>query len=224
MLLAWDTSTDVVTVALHDRTTVVGHRTGRGARRHAEVLTPLIASLLADAQMQGSDLDYLAVGVGPGAYTGLRVGLVTAEALGLAWGVPVRGACSLDALAAQAVAEHPHRYPDGLLVVTDARRRQVFWARYNVDGARVSGPAVDTPDAVAAQTSVGLPAVGSGAAAHRELFPSALEPTHPDAGWLAQGLTNGTVTPLPVVPLYLRQPDVTVPAGAKPVLQPGRPR
>lgn len=226
MLLAWDTSTDVVTVALHDGTAVVGHRTGSGARRHAEVLTPLVVGLLSDAQMQGTELDGLAVGVGPGAYTGLRVGLVTAQALALAWGVPVRGGCSLDALAVQAVAEHPHRYPGGLLVVTDARRRQVFWARYNATGTRVSGPAVDTPDAVAnlASAGRGLPAVGSGAAAHRGLFPSALEPTHPDAAWLAQGLTDGTVHALPVEPLYLRQPDVTMGAGAKPVLQPGRPR
>ncbi|MGA7690651.1 MAG: tRNA (adenosine(37)-N6)-threonylcarbamoyltransferase complex dimerization subunit type 1 TsaB [Jiangellales bacterium] len=224
MLLAWDTSTDVVTVALHDGTAVVGHRTGSGARRHAEVLTPLVAGLLSDAQMKGTELDGLAVGVGPGAYTGLRVGLVTAQALALAWGVPVRGACSLDALAVQAVAEHPHRYPGGLLVLTDARRRQVFWARYNATGARVSGPAVDAPDAVATVASAGggVPAVGSGAAAHRGLFPSALEPSHPDAAWLAQGLSDGTVNALPVEPLYLRQPDVTVGAGVKPVLQPGR--
>jgi len=222
VLLAWDTSTDVVTVALYDGTAVVGHRTGSGTRRHAEVLTPLVASLLADAQMQGTDLDGLVVGVGPGAYTGLRVGLVTAQALALAWGVAVRGACSLDALAGQAVGEHPHRYADGLLVVSDARRRQVFWARYNAAGVRVSGPSVDRPDVVAAQASAALPVVGSGAAAHRDLFPSALEPTHPDAAWLAHGLTEGTVTALPVEPLYLRQPDVTLSAGAKPVLQPRR--
>jgi tRNA threonylcarbamoyl adenosine modification protein YeaZ len=225
VLLAWDTSTDVVTVALHDGTAVVGHRTGSGARRHAEVLTPLIASLLADAGIRGTDLDGLAVGVGPGAYTGLRVGLVTAEALALSWGIGVRGACSLDALAVQAVSESPRRYPDGLLVVTDARRRQVFWARYNADGARVSGPAVDAPNGLsAAIPGTGtLPAVGSGAIAHRERFASTLEPTHPDAGWLAHGLAASTITALPVAPLYLRQPDVTTGSGPKSVLQTGRP-
>lgn len=221
MLLAWDTSTDVVTVALHDGTQLLAHRTGSGDRRHAEVLTPLVGEVLADVGARGSDLSGIAVGVGPGAYTGLRVGLVTAQALGVAWSVPVQGGCSLDALAVQAAHEHPSRFDDGLVVVVDARRRQVFWARYTGDGRRVSGPGVGPPEAVSAR---GLPAIGSGALLHREVFSQVLEPWTPDAGWLARGLLDGRIAAAPVAPLYLRQPDVTTPTGAKSVLQPGRPR
>lgn len=221
MLLAWDTSSDRVTVALHDGNRVVGHRTGVGARRHAEVLTPLVGQVLADAGVDGRDLAAIVVGVGPGAYTGLRVGLVTAQALGASWAVPVRGGCSLDVLAFQAVHEHERRCVDGLLVVTEGGRRQVFWARYTAQGVRVSGPTVSAPADVEHR---GMPCVGSGALAHRELFPAALEPSHPDAGWLARGMVDGRIAEQPVAPLYLRQPDVTVAATVKPVLQPSRER
>ena len=218
MLLAWDTSTDVVTVAAHDGRRVVAHRRGAGTRRHAEVLSPLVADVLDEIGLAGSDLDGIAVGVGPGAYTGLRVGLVTAQALGLTWAVPVRGACSLDAVAVQAVTENPLRFAAGVVVVADARRQQVFWSRYTSAAARVSGPSVGAPDSVERR---GSPTVGAGAAAHRDLFLDATEPSLPDAGWLATGLLDGRILEQSVQPLYLRAPDVTPAAGPKSVLQPG---
>lgn len=218
VLLAFDTSTDVVTVALHDGVRVVGHRTGSGVRRHAEVLAPLVASLLADAGIQGRDLDGIAVGVGPGAYTGLRVGLVTAQTLALTWSIPATGVCSLDAMAVQAHHERATGVGGDFLVVADARRRQVFWARYTHDARRVAGPAVGACDSVPSRH---LPAVGSGALANRELFDHAREPAGPDAGWLAHGLLDGRLTAQPVEALYLREPDVTVAGAAKAVLQPG---
>jgi tRNA threonylcarbamoyladenosine biosynthesis protein TsaB len=219
--LGWDTSTDTVTVAVHDGAEVRSHRTGSAPRRHAEVLTPLVAEALAAADVEGPALAGIVVGVGPGAYTGLRVGLVTAQALGWAWHVPVHGACSLDALAVQAVADHPSRTADGLVVVADARRRQVFWARYDGSARRVAGPHVAAPDEV---DTLGLPVVGSGAREHPTLFPEGREPVTPDAGWLLRGVAAGAVTLGPAEPVYLRRPDVTVAAGVKPVLQQGRPR
>ncbi len=220
VLLALDTATEVVTVAVHDGARVVAHRTGTGARRHAEALVPLVSAALVDAGVAGPRLEAIWVGVGPGAYTGLRVGLATAQALGVVWAVPVHGACSLDALAVQAVGEQPARCSDGVLVVTDARRRQVFWARYGPDGARVDGPAVDAPADVPHRE---LPSVGSGALAHPELFPSAMAPATPDASWLAQGVLEGIIGPEPPTPLYLRRPDVTVGSPPKAALPPGRP-
>jgi tRNA threonylcarbamoyl adenosine modification protein YeaZ len=216
VLLAWDTATDVVTVAVHGEGQVLAHRTGTGTRRHAEVLTPLICDALGAVGARGHDLTEIVAGSGPGAYTGLRVGLVTAQALSLAWGIPAYGVCSLDALAVQAVREHPRRYPDGVLVVTDARRNQVFWARYDGSGSRRAGPSVSAPESVPGGDG---PCVGSGALAHREIFPRALEPSRSDAGWLAAGVAAGVIARGPLLPLYLRQPDVTLPAGAKPVLQ-----
>lgn len=220
VLLAFDTSTDVVTVALHDGTRVMAHRRGSGVRRHAEVLTPLVAEVLDEGKISGRELDGIGVGVGPGAYTGLRVGLVTAQALALTWSVPAMGACSLDAMAVQAQREHGSHVGDGLLVVTDARRQQVFWARYTEDARRLAGPVVGPVDSVPARQ---LLAVGSGALANGHLFADVREPSGPDAGWLADGLLTGRIAEQPVEAVYLREPDVTVAAGAKPVLQPGRP-
>lgn len=220
MLLALDTATDVVTVAVCDATGVRGHRAGTGPRRHAEVLAPLVAGALADAGVRGPDLEAVWVGVGPGAYTGLRVGVATAQVLAAVWDVAVHGACSLDALAVQAVHEHPARCADGVLVVTDARRRQVFWARYSGAGVRLDGPTVDAPADVPYRT---MPSVGSGALAHPELFPVALPPATPDAAWLARGALAGTICALVVQPLYLRRPDVTTGSRPKTVLQPAGP-
>ena len=213
MLLALDTATPAVTVAVHDGDRVRAHAGSVERRRHAEVLTPLVAQVLAEAGVSGVALSEIVVGVGPGAYTGLRVGLATAGALGLVWGVPVSGACTLDALAVEAVGTQP--CPDGLLVVADARRSQVFWGRYDDTGTRVLGPAVDAPTAVPEPSLV---AVGAGAMAHPEVFHRARTPEHPDAGWLATGVLAGTVPRLRPEPIYLRQPDVTVPGAAKSVL------
>ncbi len=216
MLLALDTATPAVTVALHDGHQVLARRHQVGVRRHAELLAPLVAQVLDEAGVRGASLSSIVVGVGPGAYTGLRVGLVTARTLGLVWQVPVHGVCTLDALAVQAAHEQGHR---ALLVVTDARRGQVFWARY-AEGRRVQGPAVDVAGAV---PDADLPAVGAGAMAHPEVFAAPGPPAHPDAAWLAAGVLRGLSPLLAVDPLYLRRPDVTTSAGAKPVLQPGRP-
>lgn len=221
MLLALDTSTDVVTVAVHDGTRLVGHAMGSGVRRHAEMLAPLVSQVLGQAGVVGSDLDRIVVGAGPGAYTGLRVGLVTAQTLALAWSVPVTGACSLDALAVQACSDHAERMSDGLLVVTDARRAQVFWARYTAEARRVAGPAVGAVETVPARH---LPAVGSGALANGHLLHDVREPVGPDAAWLARGLIDGRIAPQPVQAIYLREPDVTIAGAAKPVLQPGSTR
>jgi tRNA threonylcarbamoyl adenosine modification protein YeaZ len=221
MLLAWDTSTDEVTLALVDGAAVLGRRAGRGARRHAEALVPLLAELLSDAGIAGPELDALVVGVGPGAYTGLRVGLVTAQALEWTWGVPAVGACSLDAVAVRAVTEHAAACSAGVRVVTDAKRGQVFTATYDGSGQRQSGPTVGDPAAIC---STDVPVVGSAVLRHREVCTSTLpEHSHadPDASWLARGVAGGLIERRDLTPLYLRQPDVTVGAGPKPVLQPG---
>jgi tRNA threonylcarbamoyl adenosine modification protein YeaZ len=222
MLLAWDTSTDEVTLALVDGGDVLGQRAGRGARRHAEVLAPLVGELLSAAGITGPDLDALVVGVGPGAYTGLRVGLVTAHALAWTWGVSAVGACSLDAVAVRAVTEHGATCSDGVRVVTDARRGQVFTAAYDGSGRRRSGPTVGDPASIC---DADVPVVGSGVLRYPQWCTSTLpDDRHadPDAAWLARGVAEGLIEQRDLTPLYLRQPDVTVGAGAKPVLQPGR--
>ncbi|OLT04275.1 tRNA (adenosine(37)-N6)-threonylcarbamoyltransferase complex dimerization subunit type 1 TsaB, partial [Pseudonocardia sp. CNS-004] len=147
LVLALDTATPAVTagvVELTDDTALLrAARVEHDARKHAELLMPAVQAVCGDAATALRGIDAIVVGAGPGPFTGLRVGMVTAAALGDALGVPVHGVCSLDAIAVDAAGEGP------LLVVTDARRREVYWAGYDADGGRVDGPHVQAPAAVA---------------------------------------------------------------------------
>ena len=100
MLLAFDTATPLVTVALHDGDRVVAERLSDQPMKHGEQLAPLLEQVLADVGIVRQDLTAIAVGVGPGPFTGLRVGLVTARTLGYVLDVPVYGVCSLDGIGA----------------------------------------------------------------------------------------------------------------------------
>ncbi|MEU8135447.1 tRNA (adenosine(37)-N6)-threonylcarbamoyltransferase complex dimerization subunit type 1 TsaB [Streptodolium elevatio] len=213
LLLAFDTATPAVTVALHDGSQVVSGCTQIDARRHGELLVPGIVAALADAGRGRAELTDIAVGVGPGPYTGLRVGLMTARALGDALGIPVHGICTLDALAYATGREAP------FVAATDARRKEVYWARYADARTRLEGPSVDRAADIAASVE-GLPAVGAGAALYADAFTSVGGPEHVDAAALArlavERLKDGGELLAPE-PLYLRRPDAKVPANYKPV-------
>lgn len=215
LLLALDTSTPAVTVAVADDSSVLAESTVVDARRHGELLAPAIRDVLAAAGAVPADLTGVAVGVGPGPFTGLRVGIVTARALGAALGRPVHSVCSHDALAYATGSTQP------LLAVTDARRREVYWARYADARTRVEGPGVASPAELAARFP-GVPAIGAGA----QLYPDVLgtgaaaghEPAHPSAGALARLVAErlaGGGELLPPVPLYLRRPDAVAPGPRK---------
>jgi tRNA threonylcarbamoyl adenosine modification protein YeaZ len=147
LVLAVDTATPAVTAGVVELTAdavlMRAARVEHDARKHAELLMPAVQAVCADAGTTLRGIDAVVVGVGPGPFTGLRVGMVTAAALGDALGVPVHGVCSLDAIAVDAAGEGP------LLVVTDARRREVYWAAYDAAGTRVDGPHVQGPAALA---------------------------------------------------------------------------
>src|SRR5689334_10645354 len=138
IVLALDTSTPAVTAGIVRRADlcVLAERVTVDARAHAERLTPNVIAALGDAGLTMADLDVVVVGCGPGPFTGLRAGMATAAAYGHALDIPVHGVCSLDAIGIDTVGD--------ALVVTDARRREVYWARYR-DGVRVEGPAVNAP-------------------------------------------------------------------------------
>ncbi|NUS11175.1 MAG: tRNA (adenosine(37)-N6)-threonylcarbamoyltransferase complex dimerization subunit type 1 TsaB, partial [Streptomyces sp.] len=142
LLLAFDTATPAVTAALHDGERVVAESTVVDARRHGELLVPAVDRVLATAGRVLADVTGVVVGVGPGPYTGLRVGLVTAASFGDALDVPVHGVCTLDGLA-WAAGEAGLDGP--FTVATDARRKEVYWARYDGPAVRVTEPAVDRP-------------------------------------------------------------------------------
>jgi tRNA threonylcarbamoyladenosine biosynthesis protein TsaB len=216
-----DTSTPSVTVAVHDGAQVLSESDMVDARRHGELLAPAISTVLAEAGARPRDLTGIAVGAGPGPYTGLRVGMVTALTMGLALGLPVDAVCSLDALAYAAraglAAAPPGTSGGPFAVVTDARRREVYWATYGPDGRRRTGPAVDHPQIVAAElSSAGLPVLGPGTV----LYPfDQVVPSGPlSAGALASMVLAAAAELVPVRPLYLRRPHATPPAARKPVL------
>ncbi|WP_330306746.1 MULTISPECIES: tRNA (adenosine(37)-N6)-threonylcarbamoyltransferase complex dimerization subunit type 1 TsaB [unclassified Streptomyces] len=211
LLLALDTATPAVTVALHDGTSVIASSSQVDARRHGELLLPAVDRVLADAGLKLDAVTGIVVGVGPGPYTGLRVGLMTADTFGLVLGVPVHGLCTLDGLAYAAEVEGP------FVVATDARRKEVYWARYADRRTRVSEPAVDRPAEIA-DAVAGLPAVGAGALLYPDTFPDAREPEHVTAAALAclaaEKLAAGEELEAPR-PLYLRRPDAQVPKNYK---------
>ncbi|MEU1542671.1 tRNA (adenosine(37)-N6)-threonylcarbamoyltransferase complex dimerization subunit type 1 TsaB [Actinacidiphila glaucinigra] len=214
LLLAFDTATPAVTVALHDGRRVLAESTEIDARRHGELLMPAVDRVLREAGTVLGDVTGIVVGVGPGPYTGLRVGLVTAVSFADVLGVPVHGICTLDGLAYAAGVQGP------FVVATDARRKEVYWARYEGPRARVTDPAVDRPGDIADEVA-GVPAVGAGAALYPEVFTDVRPPADQSAAALAAlaaaKLADGEEF-LPPLPLYLRRPDAQVPAGYKAVL------
>lgn len=210
-----DTSADVrVGVAVGDRP--AGRAALADRRAHAEQLMPLIGVALADAGLTLADVDRLVVGVGPGPFTGLRVGVVTATTLGLALRRPVKGVCSLDAVARQwADSGAPERF----VVVSDARRREVYWAAYGPGGVREDGPFVTTPAHVPA-----LPLAGPGASL---VGAEVTGPVDLDPAAVAAGVDE--LPDAGLEPLYLRRPDAALPSAPKstipqPRLAMGRPR
>jgi len=210
LVLALDTATPTLVAGLarwsaDGGTTVLAERAVASGTRHAELLTPAIQAVLGEAGVAMGDLDAVVTGLGPGPFTGLRVGVVTAAALADARGLPVIGVCSLDAIGSGART-----------VVTDARRKEIYWAAYGADGSRVEGPAVVRPEELRqAGPFVGDPAfaarLGSSVAAAEVTTAGLLRAAGPQ---LADPSSAG-----PLVPLYLRRPDAVPPTAIKAVSQ-----
>ncbi|HEU0103591.1 MAG TPA: tRNA (adenosine(37)-N6)-threonylcarbamoyltransferase complex dimerization subunit type 1 TsaB [Mycobacteriales bacterium] len=184
------------------------------ARAHGELLATGVRAVLAELGARPGDLGAVAVGLGPGPFTGLRVGIMTAAALADALGIPAYGCCSLDAVDPWGEGER--------VVVTDARRREVYWAEYAADDERVAGPSVLRPAALAeALREVGWTGrvLGDGALAHPDLFPGVSpQPRYPSAEGVvllaARRALSGAPTE-PLLPIYLRRPDATPPGAPR---------
>jgi tRNA threonylcarbamoyl adenosine modification protein YeaZ/ribosomal-protein-alanine acetyltransferase len=203
VVLAIDTATPAVTAGIVADGEVLAERVTVDARAHAEKLTPNVLAALADAGLQMGDLAAVVVGCGPGPFTGLRVGMASAAAYGHALGIPVHGVCSLDAIGAQTSGE--------TLVVTDARRREIYWARYR-DGVRIDGPAVTAP----ADVDPGVASAVAGSPEHAALFGLPVcEPSYPTPAGLVRAVPEWSDNPPPLVPLYLRRPDAKTLAERK---------
>jgi len=138
--LAMDTSTERASVAVVRDGVVLAERTLDAPRTQTEELIPLIDETLATAHINVRDVNEVVVGVGPGPFTGLRVGIVTGVMLAAGLEVPVHGVLSLDACAVVLMESNPGDEP--FVVTIDAKRGEVFWARYDAEGARLEGPFV----------------------------------------------------------------------------------
>ncbi|WP_426996523.1 tRNA (adenosine(37)-N6)-threonylcarbamoyltransferase complex dimerization subunit type 1 TsaB [Pseudarthrobacter sp. N5] len=219
LILAIDTSAVASAALVSDDAMegVVGSFSTEDTRSHAEVLAPGIEDLLTSAGITGADIDAIVTGVGPGPFTGLRSGIATARTLAFAWGKPLYGLMSLDAIALE-VAESTAAVPE-FVVATDARRKEVYWARYTLsegqlprlaDGPRV-GFATDLP---------ALPAYGAGAGLYADVLDANpdFSAEQPDALYLGQfalaRLAAGEEL-LDSTPLYLRESDARVPGPRK---------
>jgi len=215
LVLALDTSSAAVSTAiveLSGRTaTPRAHERTINPRGHGEYLTPLIARCLRDARATPQDLDAIVAGVGPGPYTGLRVGLVTAAVLSETRGIPAYGVCSLDGIAG-ALDERR------LVVASDARRHEVYWARYQ-DGERTHGPEVAHPEDVPTDGVMAM--AGAGARRYQDVLGLALiDRDFPDPVALVRATADRITASAPadpLTPLYLRRPDAVEPGARKQV-------
>lgn len=223
LVLGIDTSSDVRVGLARDGVPIASAAV-RDARQHVERLTPLIVELTRSVGASLREVTQICVGMGPGPFTGLRVGIVTAQTLASVLGVGLHGVSGLDVVAAQFVAEASNRSNQGarseFVVAADARRKELYWARYSAQGKRLAGPSVGLPEDLPDLVVIG-PGADVYPAVHRGR--AGVGPRELDAGVLA------AVGPqLPDVgpnPLYLRRPDAAVPTVRKSTLvRPARAR
>ena len=230
-VLAIDTSVSVAVSVIGGDGAILAAHVEDAPRQQAEQLAPLVERALRETGLTARDLGSVVVGTGPAPFTGLRVGLVTARTVAFAAGVPASGVCSLDALALGAARSLGLAEGAEVVVVTDAKRREVYWGRYRVAGAGpsarlevVAGPGVASPGSLVADgTVVGAVVTGPAAAQHGEVFAGAAArvaldgPVSPDPALLAElaaeRLAGGEI--LGTAPLYLRRPDAQAPGARK---------
>ncbi|MEV0268498.1 tRNA (adenosine(37)-N6)-threonylcarbamoyltransferase complex dimerization subunit type 1 TsaB [Hamadaea sp. NPDC050747] len=214
LVLVVDTATPAITAAVAEVTAtgvrIRAERVTVDGKKHGELLAPQIDAALAEAGVKPRELTAIVAGVGPGPFTGLRVGLMTATSIADALEIPTYAVCSLDGLGATTSGT--------ALVATDARRREVYWAAYS-DGERVDGPHVAKPADVG--QTVADHAVGEGARKYADQLGLAVAPEAPDypsAEWLARLAASRVRENAPserLTPLYLRRPDAVEPGAPK---------
>jgi tRNA threonylcarbamoyl adenosine modification protein YeaZ len=187
-IIAIDTSTELSSIALLDSGTVISQASHTDARGHVEAIGTLFAELELD---RNALPDLIACGVGPGPYTGLRVGIAFAQGLSAAWSVPVVGVCSLDAVANSIIRQGLVAPESEFIAATDARRKEFYWAKFDGSGKRISGPSVDLIEVVEALA--------------READIPLLTQVLPHAIDIAACAARGDR--LDVTPMYLREAD-----------------
>jgi tRNA threonylcarbamoyladenosine biosynthesis protein TsaB len=225
MILGIETAVEHVGVALGDSRGIRAHSMLASDRRHAESLTPMIQFVMQQADAEMTDLSAVAVDVGPGLFTGMRVGMATAQSLAWALDLPMVPVCSLDAVAMNAASTE-----DLVAAALDARRGEVYWALYRMRGngaepQRVSEPVVSSPEDLAihlADRAAQVVCAGSGFVRYAEQFELipfvqllGTESQFPSASHVVSLATHrlaadDTVAAAEIQPMYLRAPDAEI--------------
>lgn len=220
LILAIESSTPRSSVALADQDGVIASAGLGIGQRHGEFLAPAIDFCLTHAGADVEDVTGVAVGTGPGLYTGLRVGIAIAQSIAAARSLPMVGLSGLDLLAFR------HRHSRRLICAAiDARRKELFWAFYRCAPGGVQRQTelrLGSPDKLVAEiegTGEEVLLVGDGAARYRDRFLDAsiggIEVARPDAGELAElalprFVREETQRPGAIAPIYLRQADARI--------------
>ena len=230
-LLAFDTALGACSAVVWRGGAVCARRCEQSARGHAEALMPMIAAVMNESELDFAGLDHIAVTVGPGTFTGVRIGLAAARGLRLAAAVPVLGVTTLEAVAVG--ARTAIRDDEVLLVALDARRGEVYCQTFDAELRPLGEAAALSPAAAAARTAgQAVVVVGSGAdliggplaelgSRHRRVPASAPMPDAADVAWLAARriTADGPTLGGPPKPLYLRTPGARTAAGDCPPAQ-----
>lgn len=210
LVLAIDTSSDIA-VAVASGTEVLARTLDTDRHGHVENLAGLIDATLKEAGVPLPELTGIVVGMGPGPFTGLRVGIATAETLAWAHSTPLHRVCSLDVVGlAWAADAQPS---EEFVVASDARRKELYWGRYAPDGTRIGNPTVSAPEALPDLVVVG-PGADIYPGVHRDRKP--IGPRTIDPGLLA--LEGPGLPEVGDTPLYLRRPDAVAPTSRKSTL------
>lgn len=212
-LLALDTATVACSVALRVDGVIIARHHADMARGQSEALMPMIAKVLDEAGLAFTNLDLLAVTVGPGAFTGIRIGLAAAKGLALATGLPLAGIATTEAVAA--AVPFDERLGRTILVALDSKREEMWVQTFAADLTPLAPPMAALPDVAAAFVAGPCVIVGDAAGRLLPLLPHATlstAPGAPDAAFVAELAEHhwSRGTALPAEPLYLRAPDVTI--------------
>ncbi len=228
IVLAIDTSTDAVSVAINNSKQLLASAHVTSDRRHAELLTPMIKSVSQQADIAMFEIDVVAVDIGPGLFTGMRVGIASAKTIAQVLDIPIIGISSLDILARSVVATQRV-----VLATIDARRGELYWAMYRNDlgpSIEVKPPVVGkVSDCVADLVDRGQSAliVGNGAQRHQNAMSESLEATGLSIEWASEQLAQPSANVLAIIAaelalheqwqtcvevqaLYLRAPDAEI--------------
>lgn len=217
-ILALDTTMQACSAALlrggaGDKGPEVFSRFEERERGHAEAIIPMLNEVMGEAGLDYCALTHIAVTIGPGSFTGVRVGVATARGLAVATGAEVTGISSLAVLARRVRDDHAGG-DEITAIAADARRGQVYFALFDNHGEAMSDPVAATPEDAASLLPAGEPYILAGtgaelvAAAKPRREPEEIVPAlQPDAVTLARMALGMEAATQPVVPLYLRPPD-----------------